>query len=96
MLKEHIDVNNLHHAYLIEGENEKIVSELFVFLENIGIQTYGNPNFNYIITDSFKIKEARNIRSQSLEKPISVNFDKVENKKIFVISLSSKFSFKSI
>ena len=81
MLKEHIDVNNLHHAYLIEGENEKIVSELFVFLENIGIQTYGNPNFNYIITDSFKIKEARNIRSQSLEKPISVNFDKVENKK---------------
>lgn len=83
LINKYLDKDNLHHAYLIEGKKEEIISELFIFLESIGVKTSGNLDFNHLIMDSMKAKDARNIKSQSLERPIS------DNKKVFVISVNS-------
>lgn len=83
MLKKHLNKNNLHHAYLIEGDRENILAELFVFLKDIGINTIGNPDFSYINIDNFKINQAFLLRDMSNQKSFS------DNKKIFVISANS-------
>lgn len=83
MFKDYFGKDNLHHAYLIEGKKEEITPELFIFLESIGVKTSGNLDFNHLIMDSMKAKDARNIKSQSLERPIS------DSKKVFVISVNS-------
>jgi DNA polymerase III delta prime subunit len=82
-IKEHLDKNNLHHAYLIEGMHEEIVPTIFEFLKEINISTVGNPDFSYIIYDSLKIEDARNLKSKSLEKGFSLG------KKIYVISANN-------
>ena len=82
MLK-HLDKNNLHHAYLIEGSKEQILPELFVFLAEVGVETKGNPDFSHIDIDNFKIDEAFFLRDMSNQKAFS------ENKKIFIISANS-------
>ena len=83
MISEHLNENNLHHAYLIEGAREEIVPEIFIFIESLGIQTAGNPDFLHISTDSFKIEDARNLKSYEGEKSFS------GGKKIFIISANS-------
>jgi len=70
---KHFDKNNLHHAYLIEGAREEIVPEITKFLESLGIKTVGNSDFIHINLDSFKIDDARYLKSQSVEKGISIN-----------------------
>lgn len=80
---KHLDKNNLHHAYLIEGAQEKIVPEIFKFMKNLGIETSGNPDFYHISVDSFKIEDARNLKSVEYEKGFSTN------KKIFLISANN-------
>ncbi len=82
-IQKHIDKNNLHHAYLIEGSGEEIIPELFEFIESIGVKTTNNPDFSHIILDSLKAGEARSLRSQSLERGISTN------KRVFVISVNN-------
>ena len=32
---KHLDKNNLHHAYLIEGKREEVVPELLKFLKKL-------------------------------------------------------------
>ena len=83
MIKDHLDKNNLHHAYLIEGKKEDILPPVVEFIESIGVKIEGNPDFNQITLDSFKIDDARNLKSQSIEKGIS------KNKKVFVISVNN-------
>ena len=73
MIKDHLDKNNLHHAYLIEGKKEDILPPVVEFIESIGVKIEGNPDFNQITLDSFKIDDARNLKSQSIEKGISKN-----------------------
>jgi DNA polymerase III delta prime subunit len=93
MIQKHFDKNNLHHAYLIEGEKEEIISELFEFIESIGINTKNNPDFIHISQDSFKIDDAKNLKSQSNEKAISYNLSNGQmGKKVFVISINSFLS----
>lgn len=75
-----LDKNNLHHAYLIEGVKEEIVPEILEFIETLGVKTSGNPDFQNISVDSFKIKDARNLKSYGSEKGFT------NGKKIFLIS----------
>ena len=77
---KHLDKNNPHHAYLIEGSYEEVMPEVKKFLESLKIKTAGNPDFCHIEVDSLAIQDARNLKSFSVEKGLS------EGKKIFVIS----------
>ncbi len=78
-----LDKKNLHHAYLIEGAREEIVPELLGFIESLGVATSGNPDFYQISFDSFKIDDARNLKSMGQEKSFSLG------KKIFLISANN-------
>ncbi len=80
---KHLDKNNLHHAYLIEGACDEIVSEIIRFCESINIKTSSNPDFVNISIDNFKIDEAFDLRAMSTNKGFSVG------KKIFVICVNS-------
>ena len=80
---KHLDKNNLHHAYLIEGERDKVVPEIFSFCESIDIKTSGNPDFCHITIDNFKIDEAFDLRAMSTSKGFS------SLKKIFVVCVNS-------
>ena len=83
LIQKHLDKNNLHHAYLIEGKKEEIIPEIFIFLKSIGVKTTDNFDFNQIGLDIFKIEDARNIKSQSMERAIS------SGKKVFLISTNN-------
>jgi len=83
LISQHFDKNNLHHAYLIEGAREEIVPEILKFVEILGIDIVGNPDFYHMSLDSFKVDDARNLKSISLEKGFS------SNKKIFLISVNN-------
>ncbi len=75
-----LDKNNLHHAYLIEGTQEEVVPEILKFVEGIGIKTSNNPDFYHLSFDSFKIDDARKLKSIEYEKSF------LNDKKIFIIS----------
>ena len=89
LITDHLDKNNLHHAYLIEGAREEVIPEILNFLNEINIETTGNPDFSNISFDSFKIEDARNIKINSSEKGFSGNVTKGLAKKIYVISANS-------
>ncbi|MEI6580567.1 MAG: hypothetical protein WCO07_00125 [bacterium] len=83
LINKNLDKNNLHHAYLIEGIHEEIVPQILKFLNEIGLETSSNPDFCHMTFDSFKIEDARNLKSKSLEKGFS------KGKKIYIISANS-------
>ena len=83
MLSQHLDKNNLHHAYLIEGAGDKIILEVTEFLKSLNIRTVGNPDFVNISTDNLKINEAFDLRLMSTGKSFS------SAKKIFVIQINN-------
>lgn len=83
MLFKHLDKNNLHHAYLIEGAKEQIVPEILKFFEDNKIKTSGNPDFCEIVVDNFKIDEAFSLRAMSSDKAISAS------PKIFLVVVNS-------
>ena len=83
MISEHLNKNNLHHAYLVEGAHSEIVPEILKFLESLNVKTSGNPDFCRIITDNFKIDEAFNLRAMSFNKSFSIG------RKIFIICANS-------
>ncbi len=83
MILKHLDKNNLHHAYLIEGAEDEIILEIIGFLKSLGINTVGNPDFIHIQLDSFKIEDARNLKSYAVQKSFS------SGKKIFIISANN-------
>ncbi|MEK7140568.1 MAG: hypothetical protein AAB815_02165 [Patescibacteria group bacterium] len=82
-ISKYFDKNNLHHAYLIEGARAEIVPQILDLLKECGVAVTGNPDFLHITLDSFKIEDARNLKSFSVERGIS------ENKKIFIISANN-------
>lgn len=82
-LINNLDRNNLHHAYLIEGDKEEIIPELFSFIESLNIKTSANPDFYQISLDSFKIDDAHELKSMQSEKSFS------DNKKIFIVSANN-------
>lgn len=81
-LLNHLDKNNLHHAYLIEGLREEIIPEILEFLKSINIDN-NSPDFYPISADSFTVADARNLKSIGYEKSFS------SNKKIFLISANN-------
>lgn len=83
MISKHLDKNNLHHAYLIEGARDEIIPEIIKFCESIDIKTFGNPDFVDISIDNFKIDEAFDLRAMSTSKSFS------SGKKIFMIYANS-------
>ncbi|MFA5791617.1 MAG: hypothetical protein WC884_01100 [Candidatus Paceibacterota bacterium] len=82
-ISKHLDKNNLHHAYLIEGERDEIVIEITKFLKGLDIKTLGNPDFCHISIDNFKIDEAFDLRAMSSNKSFS------SSKKIFILCVNS-------
>ena len=83
MLSQHLDKNNLHHAYLIEGARKKVVPEIVAFCESLDIKTSGNPDFCHITIDNFKIEDAFNLRMMTSDKGFT------SAKKIFMICANS-------
>jgi DNA polymerase-3 subunit delta' len=83
LINKHLDKNNLHHAYLIEGKKEEILPEVLKFIKSIGIKTTDNQDFNQITLDSLKREDAKNLKSQSVEKGIS------GKQKVFIISVNN-------
>lgn len=82
-ISEHIQKDNLHHAYLIEGARNVIVPEILSLCESMNISISGNPDFCQITIDNFKIDEAFDLRAMSSNKSL------VSSKKIFVICANS-------
>ncbi|MDP9248890.1 MAG: hypothetical protein M3M85_00020 [bacterium] len=83
MLSQHLDKDNLHHAYLIEGVREEILSELLHFLKKANLSSIGSSDFMHMSADAFKMEDARNLKTYEREKSFS------NNKKIFVISANA-------
>ena len=80
---KYLDKDNLHHAYLIEGKHDEISSKILKFIESLGMDTNANSDFIQISVDSFKIKDAHDLRSHATEKSFS------SGKKIFIISANN-------
>ncbi len=92
LINKYFDKNNLHHAYLIEGEKGEMVREIEEFLKSLGVNTVGNPDFIYIQLDSFKIEDARNLKSYATQKSFSLGHSttgEASEKKIFIISANN-------
>jgi len=85
-LKEYLNKNNLHHAYLIEGNRDEILKEVLEFIKSLGIKTAGNADVAQISLDSFKVEDARNLKSYAMERGFS---NEKNAKKIFIISANN-------
>ncbi len=79
-LSFHLQKENLHHAYLIEGTKENILPAVVSHLEILGIQKEGNPDFYELSYGSLKMADASYLRSFSDKKSIT------GSKKVFLIS----------
>ena len=79
-LSEHIHKDNMHHAYLLEGEREEVYTGLLDILSGLDFKTAGNPDFSYLKFDTFKISDVAGLKSSGSEAGFS------GGKKIFVIS----------
>lgn len=60
-----------------------VVPEIVEFFNNLGIKTVGNSDFIHISLDSFKIEDARNLKSYGTQKGFS------SAKKVFIISANN-------
>ncbi len=83
MIFKYFDRSNLHHAYLIQGDKDKVLPEILEFIKSLKIKIVGNADVSHISLDSFKIEDARNLRSYAAEKSFS------HDRKIFIISTNS-------
>ena len=83
LIQEHLNKKSLHHAYLIEGVKEQVLPEVLEFVQSFGIETVGNADVSHIVLDSFKIEDARNLKSYAVEKGYT------SSKKIFIISTNN-------
>jgi hypothetical protein len=71
---------NLHHAYLIEGERETVFLKVLDYLEKeLGFSLNNNPDFWHNEFDTFGIEEGRRINDLQSKKSF------LSGKKIFVI-----------
>lgn len=82
-IKNHLNIKSLHHAYLVEGEKEPVLKELLDFLNSSNFSTTANPDFYQVSVDSFKMDDARYLKSLTDNKSFS------GSKKIFIVSANS-------
>lgn len=61
-----ITKENLHHAYLLEGDARELMEPLLAHLENeLGILREGNPNIRIFVPETLDIATAKDIRAAS-------------------------------
>jgi len=82
-----INIDNLHHAYLLEGDTDTGVTFVYDLLGKMGISIVQNPDLHTYSNDSFTIDEARSLAEKAQGKAFGA-------KKIFIIS-SPKFSLQA-
>ena len=75
-----IKLENLHHAYLIEGDTTVVAPLLTTHLESIGIPMSGNPNVRLLSYESLLVDDARDIHAKQIER------SEDGGKKVFIIS----------
>lgn len=81
-----IDKNNhlTHHAYLIEGDSEAILDELFEFFkQSLGVAVKGNPDFLHVDFEVFGIDEGRRLKEMQTGKAFT------GDRRFFIVSTSS-------
>jgi DNA polymerase III delta prime subunit len=85
-LREHITMERLHHAYLIEGERVVILAQLMEFLETSGMQVRANPDLHIYEHDAFLLEHAHQLRrEQSMHATVG-------GRKIFVVMFNTMMS----
>ncbi|MBS3923545.1 MAG: hypothetical protein KGZ37_10435 [Nitrosarchaeum sp.] len=82
MLKD-INKENLHHAYLLLGNRDFLLPKVMELIEGLGTTTVSNPDFFKLEIDTFKIEDARTLKSLTSEKTFGSGED---TKKVFVIA----------
>ena len=78
-LKNYLQLENLHHAYLLEGGRED-VEDLVAFLQDEGIVGKNDPDLSIASHDSFLVEDSWNLRKAQNENP------SVGERKVFIIS----------
>ena len=74
------DKNNLHHAYLVEGDTESSLAEILSFLEKeLNFSLNNNPDFWQGDFDTFGINDGRKINDLQSKKSL------IGEKQIFII-----------
>lgn len=58
---KHLSDSDLHHAYILYSEPDKVRDSLYGFLHNIGVTTRANPDFHHLATDVVNIASIRGI-----------------------------------
>ena len=75
----------LHHGYLLEGEQEKVLKQLLEFFESeLKIVTRGNPDVTIFKYTTFGIDDGRELKHRASQKAFSLS-----QRKIFVIAFQS-------
>ncbi len=73
-----------HHCYIIEGEKESILTELFDLLKtNFDIDRAGNPNIFIEDSETFSIDQGRALKEMQSQKAMG------GGKKIFIVTTNS-------
>ncbi len=80
---DNINPENLHHAYLLLGNRKDNHGGVVSLLEAAGVSMQSNPDFISIEMDTFRIDDARTLKTFALEKSVDMNA-----KKIFILSAS--------
>lgn len=86
LLKDQLNINAPHHAYLIVGERVSIISELKTMIEDDGFATKANADFHLYEHDAFLIEHAHELRhEQSMHASLG-------SRKIFVVAFNTIMS----
>lgn len=84
LVRDHFKATQtLHHAYILEGDQEASHKEVCLFCEeDLSFRTRGNVDFVYEAYDTFKIEHARQLHDLQLNKT------RAGSRKIFVVSFN--------
>ncbi len=83
-ISDHLDKENLHHAYLIQGARAEVMEYILALVGSLGVSTTNNPDFCQITTDAFKMEEAQNLRQMGSEKSFVA-----DSKRFFIVCANS-------
>ncbi len=84
-LAQSIDINSLHHAYLLEGNSEVVLPNLLIFFENANIAIHGNPDLIIEKYSTFTIENGRQLKARQGERAIGSGTSIQSGKKFFII-----------
>jgi hypothetical protein len=81
LIEELLNKDNLHHAYVFEGDRKSLKNRLFGIIENdLQIETRTNPDFWYGEFKVFSLQDSKTVRNLERLQPV------IGDKKIFVIN----------